>query len=380
MSYEDNPKNLDRTGMPRIACVGGFLGSGKTTAIIQAARVLMDRGVRIGIITNDQGHPLVDTALVRGLGFPAEEIGGGCFCCRFAEFAVQAHRLVEQFRAEVILAEAVGSCTDLSATVCRRMRQHHSAQFVLAPLTVMVDPARVREMLGTHAPFDEDVRYLFAKQLAEADRIIVTKRDLLEGDEISSLQEAIQQLVGDSPVSAISAKTGAGVRDWVEQILTGQAGERDLQLDYGTYGRAEASLGWLNASIDLVAEREFSPSDLGEGLVAGIQEALRLSGCAVAHVKIMFATAEGSDWIALTESRGKPAWGGERELSPSREASMIINARVCAEPEHLRQVVEESVQQASADRSVRATVCHIESFSPVPPKPPGVMTVHPGEN
>jgi G3E family GTPase len=372
MSYEENPKNPSRTEMPRIACVGGFLGSGKTTAIIQAARVLMGRGVRIGIITNDQGHHLVDTALVRGLGFPAEEIGGGCFCCRFAEFAVQASRLVEQSGAEVILAEAVGSCTDLSATVCRRMQQHHSAQFELAPLTVMVDPARVREMRGILSPFDEDVRYLFGKQLAEADRIIVTKRDLLDDEDFSSLQEAIQQFVGDVPVSAMSAKTGAGVSEWVEQILTGHAGERELQLDYDTYGRAEASLGWLNANIDLVAHDEFSSIDLGEALIAGIQEACRLSGCAVAHVKIMFATAEGRDWIALTENSGNPAWGGERELPWSREASMIINARVCAEPEHLQQMVGACVQQVTADRNVRATVCHIESFSPLPPQRPGV--------
>jgi G3E family GTPase len=372
MSYGDNTKqNLDPTKMPRIACVGGFLGSGKTTAIIRAARGLIARGVRIGIITNDQGHHLVDTALVRSLGFPAEEIGGGCFCCRFSDFALHARRLVEQFRAEVILAEAVGSCTDLSATVCRRMRQSHSAQFVLAPLTVMVDPHRVREMLGARSPFDEDVRYLFGKQLAEADRIILTKCDLVDDDDISSLRGAIQQFVGDIPVSAMSAKTGAGVSEWVEQILTGGGGERELQLDYDTYGRAEASLGWLNANIDLVAEQELSSTDLGEALIARIQEACQLSGCAVAHVKIMFATAEGSDWIALTESSGKPAWGGEKQLAPSCEASMIINARVCAGPEHLQQVVEACVQQVTADRSVRATVYHIESFSPLPPKPPG---------
>jgi G3E family GTPase len=232
-------------------------------------------------------------------------------------------------------------------------------------------------MLGIRAPFDEDVRYLFGKQLAEADRIILTKCDLMDGDEICSLRESIQQLVGDIPVSAMSAKTGAGVSEWVEQILTGQAGagqagERDLELDYDTYGRAEASLGWLNASIDLVAENEFSSSDLGESLIAGIQEACRLSGRAVAHVKIMFATAEGSDWIALTESGGKPAWGGEKELSPSREASMIINARVCAEPEHLQQMVGACLQQVTTDRNVRSTVCHIESFSPLPPQRPGV--------
>lgn len=372
MSYQDKTKGLDAAERTRIACVGGFLGSGKTTAIIQAARTLKARGLRIGIITNDQGHHLVDTALVRSHGFPAEEIGGGCFCCRFSEFENLARRLVEQYRAGVILAEAVGSCTDLSATVCQRLRQYHSAQFVLAPLTAMVDPNRVREMLETRMPFDENVRYLFGKQLAEADRIILTKCDLLDDEEITTLRAELQHFVGEVPVSAMSAKTGSGVSEWVEQILTGHAGARELQLDYDIYGSAEASLGWLNANIDLVAQKELFSTDLGEALIAKIQQSCRINRCAVAHVKIMFATAEGSDWIALTESDGRAAWGGNKALGPCREVSMIINARVCAEPEQLQEMIEKCVEQVTADRGISATVCHIESFSPAPPKPPVV--------
>lgn len=367
MHYEDNTKGSDAAEKARIACVGGFLGSGKTTSIIQAARTLIHRGVKVGIITNDQGHHLVDTALARSLGLPAEEIGGGCFCCRFSDFEKRAHQLVEQYRAEVILAEAVGSCTDLSASVCQRLRQYHSAQFVVAPLTAMVDPNRVREMLGTRPPFDDDVRYLFGKQLAEADRILLTKCDLLSKEEIGSLREQIQQFVGEVPVSAISAKTNSGVSEWVEQILTGYAGAPELQLDYDIYGRAESALGWLNANVDLVAENEFSSTDLGKALIGRIQDVCRISGYAVAHVKIMFATEEGSDWIALTESNGKPAWGGEKELRACREASMIINARVCAKPEELQQLVEECVKQIAADRGVSTKTLHIESFSPTPP-------------
>src|SRR5579871_3458365 len=61
--------------MTRVACIGGFLGAGKTTAIIQAARELIRRDLQVGVITNDQGHHLVDTELIRSLGFPAEEVG-----------------------------------------------------------------------------------------------------------------------------------------------------------------------------------------------------------------------------------------------------------------------------------------------------------------
>ena len=42
--------------------IGGFVGAGKTTAIRKIARHLADRGLRVGLITNDQSHGLADTA------------------------------------------------------------------------------------------------------------------------------------------------------------------------------------------------------------------------------------------------------------------------------------------------------------------------------
>jgi G3E family GTPase len=238
----------------------------------------------------------------------------------------------------------------------------------------MVDPNRVREMLRAIPPFDEDVRYLFGKQLAEADRVILTKSDLLDKAEIIRWREEIQRLAGQVPVLVMSAKTGSGVNEWVEEILIGRAGERRLQLDYDTYGRAEASLGWLNANLDLISQTEFSLIVLGEALIAKLQEAWRINGSVVAHMKIMFVTAEGNDWIALTESQGTAAWGGSQELPPCREASTIINARVCTDPEQLERTVRECVEQVTADFGINTTVRHIESFSPLPPRRPIEVT------
>ncbi len=53
--------------------IGGFLGAGKTTAIRRIARHLANRGLRVGLITNDESHGLVDTALLRTEEFPVEE-------------------------------------------------------------------------------------------------------------------------------------------------------------------------------------------------------------------------------------------------------------------------------------------------------------------
>ena len=83
------------TGKARYIMIGGFLGAGKTTAVGKLAARLTAQGRRVGLITNDQGRNLVDTAMLRSQGFATEEIPGGCFCCRFNSLVEAAHRLTK---------------------------------------------------------------------------------------------------------------------------------------------------------------------------------------------------------------------------------------------------------------------------------------------
>src|ERR1700692_1060000 len=93
----------------RYIMIGGFLGAGKTTAVAQLARQLSSKGLRVGLITNDQGSDLVDTAMLRSRGFATEEIPGGCFCCRFNSLVDAAHKLTAATRPDGFIAEAGGS-------------------------------------------------------------------------------------------------------------------------------------------------------------------------------------------------------------------------------------------------------------------------------
>src|SRR3954467_12520402 len=107
----------------RFIALSGFLGAGKTTTMIAAARHLERRGEKVAVITNDQGTVLVDTQLVRSALDNVSEVTGGCFCCRFDDLLVAAQALIDQGNARTLLAEAVGSCTDLQATVIRPLSQ-----------------------------------------------------------------------------------------------------------------------------------------------------------------------------------------------------------------------------------------------------------------
>ena len=100
---------------PRYVMIGGARGAGKTTAVARLARILSDRGQRVGLITNDQSSGLVDTTILRSRGFAVEEISGGCFCCRFPSLQDAASRLTDETRPDIFLAEH--RCIDASGQV-----------------------------------------------------------------------------------------------------------------------------------------------------------------------------------------------------------------------------------------------------------------------
>ncbi|MEI7776494.1 MAG: GTP-binding protein, partial [Verrucomicrobiota bacterium] len=122
----------------RYIMIGGFLGAGKTTAIASLALYLKNKGLRVGLITNDQGSELVDTAMLRAKGFSTEEIPGGCFCCRFNSLVDAAAKLTDTIAPDVFIAEPVGSCTDLIATVTYPLRRIYGERFDVAPLSVLI--------------------------------------------------------------------------------------------------------------------------------------------------------------------------------------------------------------------------------------------------
>ena len=129
----------------RVLIIGGFLGAGKTTTIWSAAKALSQAGHKVGIITNDQASELVDTRFLETAGGKTAEVSGSCFCCNFPGFMAAVQSLIDD-GANLIVAEPVGSCTDLSATILQPVKDKFP-ELDLAPLTVLVDPVRLKEAL-----------------------------------------------------------------------------------------------------------------------------------------------------------------------------------------------------------------------------------------
>src|ERR1700680_5322398 len=166
----------------RFMMVGGFLGGGKTTAIGRLARMFQAQGMHVGIVTNDQATDLVDTQSLRWQGHLVGEVAGACFCCNFNELISTVESLGAAARPDVVLAEPVGSCTDLVATVIQPLAQLYQSQFDLTPYGVILKPSHGLRILkaGQKSGFSPKAAYIFRKQLEEADFILINRIEELK--------------------------------------------------------------------------------------------------------------------------------------------------------------------------------------------------------
>jgi len=350
--------------------IGGFLGAGKTTAVLRAARTLTDRGLRVGLITNDQSTGLVDTAMLRSHGFAVEEIAGGCFCCRFPSLQEAAGRLDESTRPDVFLAEPVGSCTDLVATVSYPLRRIYGDRFKIAPLSVLVDPTRAARILGLveGKAFSENVSYVYLKQLEEADVIVVNKIDALDEGLRTRLVEALDERFPAARVLCASAKEGTGMDPWIEHMMTGAGATRaTMELDYDTYADGEARLGWLNATYAASSDAPFDGNALLLDLTERLRARLQAEDAEIAHLKMTLDSGGPMGMLSVVSVVGSDREPDLREslLDLVPGGHLVVNLRAEMDPTRMSSILDEEIRKADVGLAKE----HEEYFKPARPEP-----------
>ncbi|HKX61457.1 MAG TPA: GTP-binding protein [Verrucomicrobiae bacterium] len=358
----------------RYIMIGGFLGAGKTTAVGKLARQLTDQGLRVGLITNDQGRNLVDTAMLRSQGFATEEIPGGCFCCRFNSLVDAAQRLTEANRPDVFIAEPVGSCTDLAATVTYPLRRMYQDDFTVAPISVLLDPIRAQRVFGLAkgGSFSEKVLYIYQKQIEEADLVIVSKADMLNDAQLNALKTAITAKYPGKEVIFASCRTGKNLDLWFSRVIDARQSARTaMKVDYQIYADGEALLGWLNCTVQVQSTKAFDANKLLTQVATEIQKRLKKSE--IAHMKMTLSPdGDLSGEIAginVVRNDIVPELSFELD-GPVKSGQLIINVRAEAAPDMLGKAVREGLEAAQKKfPTLKVTVDHLEHFRPGKPTP-----------
>jgi G3E family GTPase len=352
--------------------VGGFLGAGKTTALLRLAEHFTGQGRRVGLITNDQSQGLVDTSIVESRGFPVEEITGGCFCCRFTSLTDAADRLTRDASPDVFLAEPVGSCTDLRATVQYPLRRLYGDNYLVAPLSVLVDPKRAARILGLEPgrTFSPKVQYVYEKQLEEADLIVINKSDTLDGAARAALERALRARFPQAEVLTVSMRTGENLPEWFTRLSGVLADRPAMDVDYDTYADGEALLGWLNATYRVTSSTPFDGNQLLQTLSDAVQTRLAAADIEIAHCKMTLSPDAGTDLAVVNLVRTDGRIEFQHRLAEDlRDGELILNLRAEGDPETLKTMATAALGETARGLRVDTAVEHVEHFRPGRPEP-----------
>ena len=193
-----------------LLCIAGFLGSGKTTVLVELARLMTRAGLRLVIVENEIGEVGVDGGYVREQGLVVQELFGGCICCTLQSGLVETLRDLERrYDPDWAIVEPTGLAApaEILATVAELMPQVAT----LRTLT-LVDAARWEMLVQVVEP-------LIAAQLASADVVAVNKIDRVDDEALRDIDEGVRRANPKAPILRVSATSGMGLAALYEALV-----------------------------------------------------------------------------------------------------------------------------------------------------------------
>jgi G3E family GTPase len=352
----------------KVHLVGGFLGSGKTTAITNASVKLRDAGTIAGVVTNDQGNYLVDSRFIDSNAIPSGEVTGGCFCCNFNDLDKQIQILLNAEHPAVIFAESVGSCTDLVATVLRPLIKFRNDEIESFTLSIFADARLLLKYLQhENLNFSDEISYIFEKQIEEANILVANKIDLLQPHQLQELKILATVSFPDKLILYQNSLDFESLDQWLQTIDHYDRGavHKTIDIDYQIYGKGEAHLAWLDEEIEINGSGAWHEAI---SIIEKIKCKLDEQRLNIGHLKFLISNIKRSDKVSFTSV---PAHDWKAGLVPleGEKIILMVNARVETNPGNLRNIVYEIVSDAGRKPSISIQEHCVSAFQPGFPSP-----------
>lgn len=174
-----------------VTVLTGYLGSGKTTLL---NRVLREQhGHRIAVIENEFGAaPIDNELLVRDRDEQIVVMNNGCICCTVRGDLVRILGDLAQRRREGaldferVIIETTGLAAPAPVAQTFFMNLDIARDYLLDAIVTLVD--------AVHAPTQLDARAQAREQVAFADRLLISKTDLIDAQALAQLERRLTRL------------------------------------------------------------------------------------------------------------------------------------------------------------------------------------------
>lgn len=191
----------------KILLLSGFLGSGKTSALLQLAAWLVRRsekdGTSVMIIENEIGEVGVDDKVLKAQGLQVKELFAGCACCTGgADLLADIRSIRASADPEWIIIEATGVAYPL------QIKESIEACFhIPVKILALADAKRWKRL---HAYMAQ----LIEAQVDSADCILLNKVDLVEESEADAIAAELRGYNAKAEIQKIVANRSVDESVW----------------------------------------------------------------------------------------------------------------------------------------------------------------------
>ena len=183
-----------------VTVLTGFLGAGKTTLL---KRILSERhGERIAVIENEFGETSVDADLLfEDRQEQVIELNNGCICCKVRGDLVRILSDLQRRRATGDLAytrvviETTGLADPAPVAQTFFVEEDVSRHYTLDAIVTVVD--------AVHAEMQLDEHHEAVEQVAFADRLLVSKADLVDKPRLEALFTRLRRVNARAPIAVV---------------------------------------------------------------------------------------------------------------------------------------------------------------------------------
>ncbi len=178
----------------------GFLGAGKTTLL---NRILQeDHGYKIAVIENEFGQENIDNEiLVQNSNEQIVEMNNGCICCTVRGDLIVALTNLAKKREEGslqfdhVVIETTGLANPGPVAQTFFIDEEVGAHFLLDAVITVVDARHAMQQLDEH----EEAQ----RQVGFADKLMMSKTDLVDADQIEALSMRLKRINPRAPITHV---------------------------------------------------------------------------------------------------------------------------------------------------------------------------------
>lgn len=328
----------------KVMIIGGFLGSGKTTAIQRISRQLSDAGKRTAIIVNEIGEIGLDGETLKSPGIMTQELTSGCICCTLKismQYTLQT--LEEEFRPDIVIIEPTGIA--FPGQIKEEIEVMGLSELSFAPVVTLVDPGR----FGTEA---KEIPRFIETQVKEAEILGINKVDIAPAEIVMATEKMLVELNPEARILKFSAKLGDKQFEDLLIHLALPGVEKPFQDKKNSIEISEVSAhSVLYILVSSMYNREEARRFIKESLQAIRDQIKEINPDFIGHVKLSLKLPDSMIKGSVTSSEEVP----QVEFIPRKNEKFelrLLSAITKVPKDKLTKIVEDTLEEKLRETGV----------------------------